>query len=152
MRVRLESFVLALLILPALACAPANAQTPIAEKVIAKAVGAVEKLKGACGTDLKTFCSQVTPGEGRLALCMMAHEDKVSDQCYGAIFDVADGVELAISNIWRAVDVCESDIDKVCGDVEPGGGRIAQCLVDKKSTLSSACRAEVAGFEARVSK
>ena len=27
------------------------------------------------------FCGQVTPGEGRLVLCMMAHEDKVSNKC-----------------------------------------------------------------------
>lgn len=151
MRVSLKSVAMSLLIAFILA-GTAQAQTQVAKQAIEKAIKVVAKLKSACQADLKTFCSTVTPGEGRLALCVMAHEDKISDQCYGAIFDAADGIELAISNIWRAVDVCEPDIDKVCADVDPGGGRIAQCLVDNKTKLSSICRAEVAGFEERIKR
>ena len=29
-----------------------------------------------CETELTTYCSQVTPGEGRLLHCAAAHEDK----------------------------------------------------------------------------
>ena len=130
----------------------ATAQSEIAKKAIAKAEAAVAQVKKACSADIKTFCPKVVPGEGRLVLCMMAHEDQLSDQCFNAAFDTADAVELAVSNIWRAVEACEADIDQVCGKVEPGQGRIAQCLVDNKPKLATACRAEVAGFEARMKK
>lgn len=66
------------------------------------------------------------------------------------LLDVAEGVDLAISNVVRAAKTCGSDIEKRCGKVEAGEGRIAQCLIDKKSELATACRAEVAGFEARI--
>ena len=129
-----------------------NAQTKISEQAIAKAEAAISKIRKACAADIKNFCGKVTPGEGRLALCMLAHEDQVSDVCFATVFDVADNIDLALSNISRAADVCEEEIDKHCASIEPGGGRIAQCLIDKESELASACRAEVAGVKARVSK
>lgn len=128
------------------------AQSDIAKQAIAKAEAAVTKIRKACAEDIKSFCAKVTPGEGRLALCMLAHEDQVSDGCFATVFDVADNLDLALSNLARAADVCEEDIDKHCGNVEPGEGRIAQCLIDKEAALVSACRAEVAGFKARVAK
>src|SRR5687768_3281461 len=41
----------------------------------------IQKLQSACRTEMASFCSSVTPGEGRLILCMQAHEDKISNQC-----------------------------------------------------------------------
>ena len=128
------------------------AQTAISKQAIAKAEAAITKIRKACAADINSFCSRVTLGEGRLALCMLAHEDKVSDGCFATVFDVADNIDLALSNISRAADVCEDEIDKHCANVEPGEGRIAQCLVDKESELASACRAEVAGVKARFAK
>jgi hypothetical protein len=129
-----------------------QAETAISKQVIAKAEAAIAKIRKACDADIKSFCSKVTPGEGRLALCMLAHEDQVSDGCFATVFDVADNIDLALSNISRAADVCEDEIDKHCANVEPGEGRIAQCLIDKEAELASACRAEVAGVKARFAK
>ena len=128
----------------------AVAQTEVVKNVIAKAEAAMVMVDAACADDFGKYCSTVTPGEGRLALCLMAHEDKISDTCYATFLDVADGVELAISNVWRAADDCEKDMEKVCATVTPGEGRIAQCLIDNKASVSPACRAEVAVFEARI--
>ena len=130
----------------------ANAQTKIARQAIAKAEAVVKQLQNVCSSDIKNYCSKVTLGEGRMALCMMAHEDQITDKCYGAIFDAVEGIDLAVSNVWRAAEVCEGDIEKICSKVEPGEGRIAQCLVDNRSKLATRCRAEVAGFEARMKK
>ncbi len=41
----------------------------------------IEHLVNACENDIETYCSQVTPGNGRLLHCMAAHEDKISGQC-----------------------------------------------------------------------
>lgn len=129
-----------------------HAQTPIAKQAIEKAAAVVGKIKNDCSADIKSFCPKVMLGDGRLALCMMAHEDQLSDQCFGALFDASEGIDLAMSNIRRAADVCAPEIDKNCRDVEPGKGRIAQCLIDNKAKLSSICRAEIAGIEARLKK
>ncbi len=37
-----------------------------------------------CAKDLEVYCSQVTPGDGRISACIYAHEDKVSDECDAA--------------------------------------------------------------------
>jgi Cysteine rich repeat len=87
-----------------------------------------------------------------MLFCMLAHEDKISDKCVNTLLDIADDVELAVSNVARAADACDEDIDKVCGNADPGEGRIAQCLIDNQAKVSSACRAEVAGFQARMKK
>ena len=128
----------------------AYAQSDMAKSAIAKAEAVLGKLKSACGADIGKFCSMVTPGEGRIMLCMMAHEDKISDKCFSTILDVGDAIELTVSSVKRAAIVCAPDINKHCGNVEAGEGMIAQCLVDNKAKLSSACRGEVTGVEARI--
>ncbi len=130
----------------------ANAQTSVANDVMAKADAAWHKIQDACSADAKSYCRTVTPGGGRLILCMMAHDDKISDHCANMLFDVADQISLAVSNVARAAEVCEDDIDKTCAKVEAGGGEIAQCLIDNQSKLSSTCRAEVVGFRTRINK
>jgi hypothetical protein len=49
--------------------ATAFAQTPTAEQ------------RAACGADVKKFCSNVTPGGGRLIKCLSEQKDKVSAAC-----------------------------------------------------------------------
>jgi Cysteine rich repeat len=35
---------------------------------------------------------------------------------------------------------CQADVQKFCGDVKPGGGRIRDCMAEHKDDLSQACR------------
>ena len=42
------------------------------------------------------------------------------------------------------VGACAADIKKVCGSIEPGGRRIANCLKERLSELSDVCKARVA--------
>jgi hypothetical protein len=127
-----------------------NAETDIAKAVTDKAEKVITKIQAACATDIKSFCGQVTPGEGRLVLCMMAHEDKLSDKCFTTLVDVGDAVELTVSSAKRAAAVCAPEIDTLCADAKAGGGQIAQCLITNKAKLSASCSAEVAGIEARI--
>lgn len=130
----------------------ARAETAVAKDVVAKAEKFIGKIKAGCEADIQSFCSKVTPGEGRLLLCMMAHEDNISDKCYTSLLDAGDAVELTVSSIQRAADACEKEINTVCGKVEVGGGKVAQCLIDNKDKLSPACNAEVAAVQARLKK
>ena len=41
--------------------------------------------KGICKDDIKSFCADVKPGEGRTVACLKEHEKKLSTQCHGAV-------------------------------------------------------------------
>lgn len=135
-----------------IATLPAAAETQVSKDILAKIESAIGSLKTSCEADLKAYCSSVTPGEGRLAFCVVAHEDKISAKCLQALFDIGNRIDLAASNILRAAKVCEGDISKNCGSIEPGEGRIAQCLIDKKANLTLACKSEVEGFQGRLQR
>ena len=99
-----------------------------------------------CESDMKKFCSTVTPGEGRVLMCVLAYEDKISQRCGTAVFDTLVELGDTINNMQFAVEACGGDIEKTCGNVEPGGGRIAQCLIDNIATISEPCQKSVARF------
>ncbi len=44
-------------------------------------------------------------------------------------------------NIRRA---CGADIQRLCSGIQPGGGRLMQCMRSHQSELSSACQAALA--------
>jgi hypothetical protein len=53
-----------------------------------QAVVALTYLANECRDDLKTFCSNVKPGEGRLLQCIEKNKEKISGRCKQAIKDV----------------------------------------------------------------
>jgi hypothetical protein len=114
------------------------------QQLAARLDAAVKKVEAACSDDLKKYCSTVTPGEGRLILCMQAHEDKVSEKCDFALFDASRRLNRALDRIDRAADICWSDIEKYCSNIPEGGGRILQCLTGQKTSITSACQSELA--------
>jgi hypothetical protein len=128
----------------------ALAQTDVAKQVQASVEAAWSKAHKACQED--KYCGSVTPGEGRMVLCMLAHDDKISGRCVNALFDLAGSVKLTISNVVRAAAACQQEVGTVCSQSEAGSGQIAQCLIDKQAELSPACRAEVTGLQARMKK
>ncbi len=94
----------------------------------------------ACETELANFCSTVTPGQGRLVHCMIAHEDKISAQCQTAIFEAAEIIENRVRAMAEIGLMCEDDLVAHCADVEVGEGRVLQCLADKGDAVSASCR------------
>ena len=36
---------------------------------------------------------------------------------------------------------CSADVKKLCGDVQPGGGRVVQCMQSKKEQTTPPCQA-----------
>ena len=103
----------------------------------------VDHLITACETELRSYCSQVTPGDGRLLHCMAAHEDKISGRCQYAFYQAATILEqLAIATAYVASQ-CATDIEAHCGDVAMGEGRILACLIENESTVSDACNQAV---------
>ena len=96
-----------------------------------------------CETEINTYCSQVTPGNGRLLSCFYAHEDKLTVQCINGLYDGMATLERIIESISYVASQCSEDIDAFCGATVPGEGRIAVCLLDKKPQLTSRCRGAI---------
>jgi hypothetical protein len=99
----------------------------------------VEHVRQSCQTELTNYCSQVTPGENRLLACIYAHGDQLPGQCEKALYDAAAALERAINTIDYVANQCRTDIETKCAEIQPGEGRITQCLADNKSSLSQTC-------------
>lgn len=99
----------------------------------------VEDVRRNCKMEIQTYCSDVTPGEGRILACFYAHGDKLTPRCEYSLFDAAARLERAIAAITYVANECEDEIDTYCANIEPGGGHIAQCLVANESSLGRAC-------------
>ncbi len=103
------------------------------------AEGLVDSVAKGCEKELKTYCSKVTPGEGRLLACIYAHGDKLSSRCEYALYDAAVQLERAIQSLAYVFNECEADIDKLCSTTQPGQGRIAACLDKNAAKVSQRC-------------
>ena len=139
------ALILASMGLPSATIAYSQTTGTAESRIDTRVEAAAQKIQDGCGTDVKTYCGNVTSGEGRVVLCMMAHEDKVSDKCEYSLFAAARNLERALDRIKQTADACWDDIEKHCSDTA-GGGRIAQCLVSKKASLQSSCQTVLSKF------
>ena len=129
----------ALSLLAILSVGSASAQTDITKAIQEKLAAEAAKLENSCADDIKKYCSDVTPGEGRMLYCMHAHEDKISPKCSYDLEEAAADVQLSADNLKEAITACKAEIGGVCGKTQPGQGRIAACLFANKSMASKAC-------------
>jgi hypothetical protein len=113
------------------------------EQTRARIAGAVQQLKTACADELRNFCGTVTPGGGRLMLCMQAHEDKISRQCELSLLEASRNIGKAVGHMETFAKACWPDIQVYCSGT---GGSVSQCVIDNRPSLSAACRAMVAAM------
>lgn len=107
------------------------------------AQGIVETVEQGCATEITNYCSQVSPGEGRLLACFYAHEDKLSGQCQYALYSASAQLDQAVSALDYLATQCRDDILKLCGEVQVGEGRVLDCLKSNSATVSAACNQAV---------
>ncbi len=104
----------------------------------------IDHLILACESDLENYCSQVTPGEGRLLHCVAAHEDKISGQCVYAFYQAASLLEQMAVAINYVAQECSTEIESLCSDVVAGEGRILACFGEHEEKLGDACKKAIA--------
>jgi hypothetical protein len=93
-----------------------------------------------CEKELTTYCKDVTPGEGRVLACLYAFEDKLSPKCEYALYDAASQLERAVAALAYAVNECRDDLKKFCSEVQPGQGRLLNCLNKNEKSVSKRCK------------
>jgi len=100
----------------------------------------VESVVKGCDKELKTYCKDVTPGEGRGLACLYAFSDKLSAKCEYALYDAAAQLERAVAALSYTVNECRDDLTKYCSDIKPGQGRLLQCIEKNDAKVSGRCK------------
>ena len=98
------------------------------------------KLAADCASEIKTYCSTVTPGSDRIVACLIAYEDKIPARCRMTAYLGSDDLGARMKVLNALAKTCSSDILQYCSNVPAGGGRIYDCLMKNKATLTNACR------------
>ena len=104
----------------------------------------VGEVSAKCANELQTYCKGVTIGEGRVAACLYAYEDKLSVSCAVAVYDGVRDFFNATKNLDIYAKQCSSDLVQYCSTVVPGEGRLYECIRKNKATLTDSCRAALA--------
>jgi hypothetical protein len=126
---KIKSSILAILLAGSLASGAALAADTI--------VGTVTE---GCKTELAAWCSDVTPGEGRVLSCLAAREDKLSGQCEFALYQASAQLDAFVASIRHVATECKAELQKHCANIELGEGRVAKCLKANEATASAACK------------
>ena len=90
-----------------------------------------------CADDIAKLCKDVKPGGGRLAKCLKEHENELSPACKEKIAEAGKKMQ-------ELRQACKGDVERLCKDVKPGGGRLVKCLKEHESELSPECKAKIA--------
>lgn len=129
-----KQMILALLAVLSLAL-PAWSAEPVTKELQA----AIDTFSQGCEKELTTFCKDVTPGEGRILACLYAYQDKISVRCERALYDSLGQLDRTLTNLEFAVGECRTDLETYCAKVEPGEGRLLDCLKKNESKVSKRC-------------
>lgn len=104
-------------------------------------VPALAQQSNPCTNDFKQFCSDVSPGGGRLLRCYEEKKDKMSAACVG-------WAELIKSNAEVARAVCAKDIESSCSISKGDPLAMVNCLQSNYIDLSMDCRNKLNEFKA----
>jgi len=97
-----------------------------------------------CAGDVKTFCGSVEFGAGRVAKCLEENKDRVSAACQARM---ASDEAWAQGLLKEFSADCMQDLNRFCGSVRPGEGRVMRCLERRQDDLRQACQGWVERFE-----
>jgi hypothetical protein len=146
---------------PKAAAAPATGQPTSAQ---------ISAIRSACRSDYSKVCAGVPTGGAPALQCLEKNKAKLSAGCEKAVSAASGGAAgaapaAAAAPAAPAVIVlrpmrpreellvlrtaCGADVRSICGGVQPGGGRIVQCLATNAAQLSPACKDVLSQFAAR---
>jgi hypothetical protein len=133
--------------LVAMFCAPVGADTLQKIPYVVKpgsTQGAPDGLvRAACAKDFIAFCAA-----GQIRDCIVSHRDDFQPACRAAI-DHAGLPAQAGNDQGPRQWACVHDARSFCGNVQPGQGRIIQCLGEHLKELQPGCQSTLQAARAR---
>jgi Cysteine rich repeat len=137
----------------------------------------VAAIRSACRGDYPKVCAGVATGGAAALECLEKNKARVSAGCGKALAAVGGGAAAPAAGgaapaaggaapaaapvvivlrpmrpreeLFVMRSACGGDIRALCGGVAPGGGRIMQCIANRASDLSPACKDVLVPFMAR---
>ncbi|MCP3850667.1 MAG: hypothetical protein GY694_10595 [Gammaproteobacteria bacterium] len=114
------------------------AEQTLKEKLSKGTFNVSSEVKG-CDVDSKIFCPGLKHGSKKMIMCLMAYEDKISQNCRDGLGEAAKSVKRGLKAIDDIVKSCEQDADKFCLEVNPGKGQIVKCLKKHEANVTQNC-------------
>src|SRR5947209_3006086 len=138
----------------------------------------IAEIRSACRSDYPRVCAGVPTGGAPALQCLEKNQSKVSASCQKAVAAAGGGGAPGAGAATAATaspaaapaaapavlalrpmrprevlfvmrSACGGDVRALCPGVEPGGGRIIECLATQAASLSPACQGVLAPFAAR---
>jgi hypothetical protein len=136
----------------------------------------VSAIRSACRADYPKVCAGVPTGGAPALQCLEKNKAKLSAGCEKAVSAASGGGAAAAApaaagaaaaaapaaptvivlrpmrpreELFVLRSACGADVRSICGGVQPGGGRIVQCLATNAAQLSPACKDVLSQFAAR---
>ena len=107
--------------------------------------------RDACSSDVQRLCAEVPYQGGRLNQCLFDHVDKLSTACNRVMTQLMHEEIMALDVLPVVQDACHTQLRQYCRDVEPGEGRLFECLVKKRTGKAFDNRCQAALFSQQVS-
>jgi len=102
-------------------------------------------LATSCDMDVARYCTKeyLMPEPGSVLTCLREVKDEISQACASEVFrTMMEGAE-DFRNDAMLYELCVGDAETLCSTVEPGGGRVQDCLRGKRAQLSWDCQEEL---------
>jgi hypothetical protein len=137
----------------------------------------ISAIRSACRADYPKVCAGVPTGGAPALQCLEKNKAKLSAGCEKAVSAASGGGAAAAAGaapagaaaaaapaaptvivlrpmrpreeLFVLRSACGADVRTICGGVQPGGGRIVQCLATNAAQLSPACKDVLSQFAAR---
>ena len=135
----------------------------------------ISAIRSACRSDYPKVCAGVPTGGAPALQCLEKNKSKVSAACERAVSAASGGGGATTAaapagataapaaaptvivlrpmrpreELFVLRSACGGDIRTLCGGVQPGGGRIMQCVAANAASLSPECKDVLAPFAAR---
>ena len=115
-----------------------EAGKPLVEKLQEGELVITASVQG-CDEDIKEHCDGLGSNAGKVFMCLAAYEEQLTPACKQGILEAALAVKMGAAALNYSVRACEADADKYCLDVQPGEGRIVDCIKSNESNVSEEC-------------
>jgi len=138
----------------------------------------ISAIRSACRSDYPKVCAGVPTGGAPALQCLEKNKAKLSPGCEKAVAAASGGAAAPAAGVAPAAgaapaaaaaaptvivlrpmrpreellvlrSACGADVRSICGGVQPGGGRIVQCLATNAAQLSPACKDVLSQFAAQ---
>eukprot|EP00879_Flechtneria_rotunda_P000602 GHRR01000712.1.p1 GENE.GHRR01000712.1~~GHRR01000712.1.p1 ORF type:complete len:883 (+),score=207.41 GHRR01000712.1:2504-5152(+) len=131
------------------------------EVVLANGIGDV-KPDGPCKADIKAFCKDASPGDGRLVTCLIKRIQqakqgniagrKVSEKCQDAVTQYKIDSSKHINRDISLARACKDDAAKFCKDVDDNKspGSVLLCLRANQKKVATPCKGEILRTQAEI--